>query len=522
MSLTINREALGLLREQNAKADRVLSVLDNLSNMVAVHFTKSDDIRETAANIRQHVEENLDQPMSSKTSQNTGKSLEPESASSQKSAVDQVLDDIFPELRAQHDESKNRARAMEELQYNHAQRSKQKSLFKSEQLVAWLQSDVSELLWIDGSNLLTVADCNALFTNPLLLAGEGEFKSTLVLWFSCHEMRLDSSKRYIAIVQALVSQILKQNPEIFQQLRQRLSREQTVDVQSLWKMLLSCIDAVDASCIFIIINCADELGNGDESAAEEREAFLRQMKQLLHDQEKLVKVLLTAGLRRATNSEAPMSSATLNSQLTRRHPTRSVSIDGLQADAPLLSHDIVRIQEKRCEALRFTELPFVYTIGTTVFEYEQGQLQAFVIAEASGMEPTRMGDLRPLVLLVWSVDHDGSYFTKSHREIRISHFKGRRRIRDLRYIPSGFLPDEVKHRKELFLRGKRYWSLGEGVHLMQVRTNVVRVSSLRSGGGADQDFRAFNERWSTNALDLWMSRLRIKQRTSSSKRMLQI
>lgn len=477
MSLAMNRESLGLLRNQQANYDRVLSMLEELSQMVAVRFSKSDDIRETAANVRQHVEEGLDQPvvaaLTTEPTQRTPRNSNPDSASSQEPSppsMDQVLDDIFPELRAQHDESERRARAIEELPSMHSHRSKQKSLLKSERLIAWLQSNVSELLWIDGSNLLTVVDCNALFTNPLLLAGEDEFESTVVLWYNCQGTSSEESKRYAALVQTLISQILKQNPDVFEQLRHRLTRERTTDAQSLWDTFVECIYAVDATCIFIIINCADELGNGEQSTVEEIETVLKQLNQLLHDQAKLVKVLLTAGLRKETSSNAVISSVTLHSQLMRRQPTRTLSIDGLQADAPLLSHDIIRIQEKRCEALRFTQLPFLYTRGTTIFNYEQGQLLAFVITEASGIEPTATGDLRPLVLQAWSVDHNGQYFTKRYREIRISQFKGQRRIRDLRYIPTGFLPNEAMHRKELVRRGKRYWTLGHGVHHKQTRT----------------------------------------------------
>lgn len=55
---------------------------------------------------------------------------------------------------------------------------------------------------------------------------------------------------------------------------------------------------------------------------------------------------------------------------------------------------------------------------------------------------------------VWSVDHDEKGFTKRYCNLTISQFSGERAIGALRYIPTGYQPDENKKRSHLLARGK--------------------------------------------------------------------
>lgn len=82
---------------------------------------------------------------------------------------DSWQDTLFPELRESNHEASRQQRANEELPSMREYRSARKSFQKSERAVAWAESRKSDILWIDGSEVLSREDFNASFVFPLML-----------------------------------------------------------------------------------------------------------------------------------------------------------------------------------------------------------------------------------------------------------------------------------------------------------------------------------------------------------------
>lgn len=456
----------------------MLALLERLSQMVPVNFNKAEEIRETATAVRQQVDEVMDQPclepQRSQPPTENGTDLD-EDDTSPSEVIDRVLNDVFTDLVQEEslNDVSRRTRAIMEFPSMHDYKPKQKGQLKSERLISWLQSPVSQLLWLDGNNILTVSDCNMLFTNPLILAAEGNYDSALVLRHRYEDKA--SAGSHVALAQSLISQSLRKNPDIFPSIHSRMRKETATNLDHLWGLLIACFHEIDASCVLIIIDGIDKIGI---EQAQLEQASVNQLDRVINEPELLVKVILTTTLRQEERVDMTVSMKALHSDMVRRSPVRTLSVDGIQTDFPLLSHEIVRIQERKCGFIRFNQLPYLYSPGSTIFEWQQGHLTACIISDVSGMEPTFSGGLMPLVLRVWQVSHNGIYFTKRFRDIRISQFHGERKISSLKQIPAGYLPDEPKHRRQLCARGRRYWMLGQGVHHMQITTASVRPFKL--------------------------------------------
>jgi hypothetical protein len=134
---------------------------------------------------------------------------------------------------------------------------------------------------------------------------------------------------------------------------------------------------------------------------------------------------------------------------------------------------LLEIQEKRCKSIQFAQLPMLYPINSTVYTYEDSNLCAFVIAELFGMDARPFGTYAPLQIRAWSIDHNGNYFVKRYHDLVVSQFPGERDFIDLKYIPAGYLPDELNRHMKLIERGQLYLKLGADIHFMQCMIEKV-------------------------------------------------
>jgi Domain of unknown function (DUF7025) len=125
-----------------------------------------------------------------------------------------------------------------------------------------------------------------------------------------------------------------------------------------------------------------------------------------------------------------------------------------------MQHKFSEIREGRCKDILFPEIMLLYPPKTVIFTREDGQYRAFVVYEISGMVETMPGRFDPLRLRVWSVDHNGKYFTKRYQDLDIGQFSGKKAVVDLRYIPAGYLPNEFEARMQLAKRGRKYCTHG--------------------------------------------------------------
>lgn len=387
---------------------------------------------------------------------------------------------LFPELREFREAATRQQRANEELPNMRPYRTKRKGLEKSEMAMAWAESHKSEILWINGNEVLSREDFNASFVRPLVLVGESNFDTVIKLQHFCEENTAKTDP-YVVMMQDLVAQVLRQHTSMTSQQKAAITRGRTSTTEGLWDLLLELVSGTDISCVFLTIGGIDHMVAHSFQPGEMRAQIVQRLRALTTDTHNVVKVMVAMGFMQSTTTNVE-NIATL---VRARHPhnqDRRLSMDGLSSafPGPLMSQHLITIQEGRCRDVSFTEVPLLYPPGTMVYTQDNDILRAFVVSELSGMEPKPFGSFAPLQLRVWSIDHDGRRICRRYRDVVIKYFAGRKNISSLTCVPSGYLPGELTKRKQIVQRGRSYWSYRSGVHYVDVHSQHVSYSATRS------------------------------------------
>ena len=381
------------------------------------------------------------------------------------------LDNLFVELRGFRQDSSRREMAIEQASEMRGNRSKRKNITRIEGVMDWIESETSRLLWINGHNVLRRSVFTMSFATPLLVLGESNFESILVLRHFCGDDSASRPQDYRILVQALLYQILQQYPKVLDSKKSALTREATNSLTTLWELLLDCLAEVNADCTFIIIENIDVLKEGPSSNVDEGKFILHHLHALVQDPTKLIKILLVASLARDQASSSQGRSALT---LTQRRESMGI----FQDEPPLVTHKLIEIQQKTCKSVRFDEITMLYVPNTTVYTFEDDELRAFVVVELSGMELRTLESYNPLQMRVWSIDHDGRNVVRRYHNLTLRQFGGRKEIRGLQYIPAGYLLDESEQRKSLIARGKLWWTYSFGVHHVTIDRYKTQVSEI--------------------------------------------
>ena len=359
--------------------------------------------------------------------------------------------------------------AIEQASEMRGHRSKQRNITRIEGVMDWIESETSRLLWINGHNVLRRSVFTMSFATPLLVLGESNYETTLVLRHFCGDDLAPGPQDYRILVQALLYQILHQNPKVLDGKKSALTREATNTLTTLWNLLLDCLAEVNADCTFIIIENIDVLKEGPSSDVDEGKFILDHLHALVQDSTKLFKVLLIASLARDQASSSQGRSALMLTQ-------RRESMDILQDELPLVTHKLIEIQQKTCKSVRFAEITMLYVPNTTVYTFEDDELRAFVIVELSGMELRAFESYDPLEMRVWFIDHDGQNVVRRDHFLTVRQFSGQKDIKDLQYIPAGYLLNESEQRRILIARGKLWWKYSFGTHYVNTDRYQTQVS----------------------------------------------
>ena len=328
---------------------------------------------------------------------------------------------------------------------------------RTDKVMAWLNSESSQLLLIDGDNVLSRMEFSMSFAAPLLLLGESNYETVLILRHFCGDQASHKANRYRTLLQALLHQLFQQYPQVLTRKKASLTRELSSDVAALWGLFLDCLQDVNAHCTFIVIDNIDVLGNEADVDAEDGRLVIERLNALVQDETKLVKILLTASL-------AVDRTSSLEGHAALTVPQRKGSLAIVQDELALVPHKMFEIQQKRFMTISFAELTMLYVPNTTIYTVEDGELRAFVIVELSGMEPRWSESYNALQMRAWFVDHNGQHIARRYCDLTVTQFSGRRAIKDLRYIPGGYLPNESEQRKILIARGRLWWTRSSGVH----------------------------------------------------------
>ena len=380
-----------------------------------------------------------------------------------------MCDEFFPELRDLHIDILRREKAIEQSSDMRNHRWRQKNIMRTDEVIAWVNSKSSQLLWIDGDHVLRRSEFSMSFAAPLLVLGESNYETVLILRHFCGDQASYKTNRYRTLLQALLHQLFQQAPRVLTRKKALITRKLTSDIVALWGLFLDCLQDVNAHCTFIVIDNIDVLGKEAGIDAEDGRLVIERLNALVQDETKLVKILLTASL---TADQASPSDG--RAALTM--PRRKGSLAIVQDELALIPHKMVEIQEKRCKTVSFAELTMLYVPNTTIYTTENGELRAFVIAELSGMEPRSSELYNALQMRAWSVDHNGQNIARRYCDLTVTQFSGQRAIKDLRYIPGGYLPNESEQRKALTARGRLWWTRSSGVHHVVTESKGCQVS----------------------------------------------
>lgn len=378
-------------------------------------------------------------------------------------------DVLFPELHNANQHTMRSQRAKEQLPEMKAHRSERRNLSKSGAALAWAESLRSEILWVDGYQLLSRASFNASFIFPLLQLVESRFENVITLRHFSEDLHNESDK-YVIMMQDLLSQLLQHNPSIVKNRGTPITRDETSTTKGLWTLLSELLEEADTHCVLLIIGGVDNLIQAQPDAGDTRSDIVERLHAL--KEKRLVKVILTLDLPQPQSATMEsVSSLTLYQHQVS--PKRTLSFDPMQNSLPVISLQLTQIQEKRCHRVSFMQLPMLYTPGSIVYTYKEKYLQAFVILELSGMDQILPGTYGPLRIRAWSIDHNGTYMCKRQWDFQVPHFLGMRETTALQYVPAGYLVDEVAQRKRLIARGRHYWSLASGSHYKQIEMDEV-------------------------------------------------
>lgn len=490
------RKNMLLLQQHSAKFEKVLELVEDLRSKMDVtdlHFKKKEDIAQAEAALRQSTAERLDEPAMKERGQQPESgngiskprrkkntfmpltySIESTSATTTPMDFSAPHDVLFSELHDAYQHRMRSQRAKEQLPEMKAYRSERKNFSRSGMALAWAESLRSEILWVDGYQLLSRANFNASFVFPLLQLVESRFENVITLRHFSEDLHQDSDK-YLIMMQDLLSQLLQHNPSIARNREVPITRDETSTTEGLWTLLSEFLEEADAHCMLLIIGGVDNLIQARSDTGDTRSDIVERLHAL--KEKRLVKVILTLNLPQPQSATMEsVSSLTLYQHQVS--PERTLSFDPMRSSLPVISLQLTQIQEKRSLRVSFMQLPMLYTPGSIVYTYMEKCLQAFVVLDLSGMDETLPGTYGPLRIRAWSIDHNGTYMCKRHWDFQVPYFLGMRETTALQYVPAGYLVDEVAQRKELIARGRYYWSLASRSHYLQMETNKVESPYL--------------------------------------------
>jgi hypothetical protein len=438
---------------------------DLLESILLVTMSTHEDMRQMASSFQQQLAESLNQQGASLPATTESESLEDVIEADMES----MLREVFEDFRAFDEDAKEKRKKTEQLAEMRAQQRRNKNMLRAEKIMAWVEADTSQLLWVDGNKVLGRYDFNSLFVSPLLIFGDSSYESVLILRHFCGDTHGPSdANNFRTVIQALIIQIFRQRPNIFDKKKKSLDKGNARDIVSLWGLFLDCMEETVADCVFVIIDGIDHLQDSDTGGGQTERAFiLSKLHTLVQHSKILMKVLLSAEL-----SEEPAEMT--ENQMAVIAPY--LPMDFMREESPMMPHTLIEIQERRCQSVTYAEMPLLYPRESIVYGTVDGELRAFIVESLSGMEP-RPGDdytFESLRVKAWCVGHNGRFLTRQHHYFQIAPFQGKRPISSLKLIPSGYLKDEAEERRRLIAQGRRYFDLSVGFHHKEISRNGVR------------------------------------------------
>ncbi|KAK7426233.1 hypothetical protein QQZ08_007263 [Neonectria magnoliae] len=196
-------------------------------------------------------------------------------------------------------------------------------MLKVDRVMNWLESETSQLLWVDGNQILQRQKFSASFVVPLLIFGKSSFETCFALrnfYGDCGSIRLSNFR---TLAQSPLRQLLKQRPEVWNALSDHFTEEKARDISILWNVTGDGIDAKDFA--------------------------MKELNDLVKESIPPVKILLTAPLYRESQtaqlSSRSLALKTLSSAATRR-PQKSLSMHIMKNDMALVPQKLRKSRKR--------------------------------------------------------------------------------------------------------------------------------------------------------------------------------
>jgi hypothetical protein len=167
-------------------------------------------------------------------------------------------------------------------------------MLQSENVIAWIESEESQILWIDGNYFLGRTDFLTSFSTPLAIDAACNYESIIILkYFSAHVTA--SRSNCSTLLQALIAQLLKQHPQLLggegSQITRATLKAAGRNMPKLWDIFTGSLSHIQADRFYIIIDGVDELGSDQD---DDYGILMSRLNTLINEGNKLTKVLLAA------------------------------------------------------------------------------------------------------------------------------------------------------------------------------------------------------------------------------------
>jgi hypothetical protein len=284
-NLAISRTNLAVGQGLDRPSELTLAKINHLIELLegdAIKFSKPADIKQISDLFRQRIEAKLDQP-SMDTCQVTDiadpgskilyltnyhtpmlsligvtLTIGEDMPSITPLDIDKQLAEWFTDLKGFDEAYALQQRVVEQLPEMRPHRSTKRNVLKVDKIMTWIESTTSQMLWIDGNNILQRQDCNATISIPLILLGESHCEIHLILRHFCGDSHSIKRSNYRTLIQALLRQLFKQHPDVWKKSSQ-LTKTRINDIHQLWISFVECLKEVQAQCTFILIDSIDFL-----------------------------------------------------------------------------------------------------------------------------------------------------------------------------------------------------------------------------------------------------------------------
>jgi hypothetical protein len=146
---------------------------------------------------------------------------------------ERLLDDMFAELRHFDEVTAQQQRVVVQLLEIRSNRSQRRNFLKIDKVTDWIDSPISQFLWIDGNRVLHRHDFNSSFAIPLLIHGKSSYESVLILRHFCSDGISGETNNYWSLVQGLLRQLFRERPEILKKNVHLVTRDRPEDISKL-------------------------------------------------------------------------------------------------------------------------------------------------------------------------------------------------------------------------------------------------------------------------------------------------